>query len=174
MNNFFTQHRVNWKTWSPENVIFKSNQLVKKALPPEHILSWKSKGDRDQKNVSTYRSRSNSNKSIWRQPYTYYSRDNYKGIMVQLKDAKDDFPSANIDFIDYTERKDSVGNLKSNLDVLVYLNSFIILGNMLNALKQEIGLEKTQAKLHHCERVIVCAMVDKVMQMLWILMNSMR
>jgi hypothetical protein len=44
--------------------------------------------------------------------------------MVQLKDVKDDFPSANIDFIDCTERKDSVGNLKGNLDVLVYLNSF--------------------------------------------------
>ena len=32
--------------------------------------------------------------------------------MVQLKDVKDDFPSANIDFIDWTEKKDSVGNPK--------------------------------------------------------------
>mgnify|MGYP005629904223 FL=1 len=44
--------------------------------------------------------------------------------MVQLKDMKSDFPSANIDFIDCTERKDSVGNKMGSLDVLVYLNSF--------------------------------------------------
>lgn len=124
MNNFFTQHRVNWKTWSPENVIFKSNQLVKKALPPEHILSWKSKGDRDQKMCQLTGHEVTQTNQFGGQPYTYYSRDNYKGIMVQLKDVKDDFPSANIDFIDCTERKDSVGNLKGNLDVLVYLNSF--------------------------------------------------
>ena len=116
--NYFTNTNVNWKTWSPENVIFKSNQLVKKVLPSEHIMSWKSKGDRDQKMCE---------KTGCRQVngvYAYYTKENYKGIMVQLKDVKDDFPSANIDFIDWTERKDSVGNRKSNLDVLVYLNSF--------------------------------------------------
>ena len=59
-----------------------------------------------------------------RQPYTYYTKDNYKGIMVQLTDVKSDFPSANIDFIDWTERKDSVGNKKGSLDILVYLNSY--------------------------------------------------
>ena len=58
------------------------------------------------------------------QPYTYYTKDNYKGIMVQLTDVKSDFPSANIDFIDWTERKDSVGNKKGSLDILVYLNSY--------------------------------------------------
>lgn len=116
--NYFTNTNVRWKTWSPENVIFKSNQLVKKVLPSEHILSWKSKGDRDQKMCE--RTGCKQVNGV----YTYYTRENYKGVMVQLKDVKDDFPSANIDFIDCTERKDSVGNLKSNLDVLVYLNSF--------------------------------------------------
>lgn len=116
--NYFTNTNVRWKTWSPENVIFKSNQLVKKVLPSEHILSWKSKGDRDQKMCE--RTGCKQVNAL----YTYYTRENYKGVMVQLKDVKDDFPSANIDFIDWTERKDSVGNLKGNLDVLVYLNSF--------------------------------------------------
>jgi hypothetical protein len=123
--NYFTNTNVRWETWSPENVIFKSNQLVKKVLPPEHILSWKSKGDRDQKmSEKTGRKATQPSPYVNAKPYTYYTRDNYKGIMVQLKGIKDDFPSANIDFIDYTERKDSVGNLKGNLDVLVYLNSF--------------------------------------------------
>jgi hypothetical protein len=123
--NYFTNQNVKWNTWSPQNVIFKSNQLIKKVLPSEHILSWTSKGDRDQKmSEKTGRKATQPSPYVNAKPYTYYTRDNYKGIMVQLKDIKDDFPSANIDFIDYTERKDSVGNLKGNLDVLVYLNSF--------------------------------------------------
>lgn len=123
--NYFTNTNVRWKTWSPENVIFKSNQLVKKVLSPEHILSWKSKGDRDQKMCErTGHKVTQPSPYANAKPYTYYTKDNYKGVMVQLKDVKDDFPSANIDFIDYTERKDSVGNLKGYLDVLVYLNSF--------------------------------------------------
>lgn len=116
--NYFTNTNVRWKTWSPENVIFKSNQLVKKVLPSEHILSWKSKSDRDQKMCKMTGCKQVNG------VYTYYTKENYKGIMVQLKDVKDDFPSANIDFIDCTERKDSVGNFKGNLDILVYLNSF--------------------------------------------------
>ena len=44
--------------------------------------------------------------------------------MVQLKDMNSDFPSANIDFIDFSPRKDSVGNQMGSLDILVYLNSF--------------------------------------------------
>ena len=122
--NYFTNTNVRWKTWSPENVIFKSNQLIKKVLPSEHILSWKSKGDRDQKMCERTGCKATQHNSYNGSPYTYYTKDNYKGIMVQLKDVKDDFPSANIDFIDWTERKDSVGNRKSNLDILVYLNSF--------------------------------------------------
>jgi len=87
-------------------------------------MSWKSKGDRDQKMREKTGCKAIRTNQFGGQPYTYYTKDNYKGIMVQLKDVKDDFPSANIDFIDYTERKDSVGNIKGNLDVLVYLNSF--------------------------------------------------
>ena len=115
---------VRWKTWSPENIIFKSNTLVKKVLPSEHILSWKSKGDRDQKMCERTGCKSVQTNQFGGQPYTYYTKDNYKGIMVQLTDVKSDFPSANIDFIDWTERKDSVGNKKGSLDILVYLNSY--------------------------------------------------
>ena len=122
--NYFTNANVNWKTWSPENVIFKSNQLVKKVLPSERIMSWKSKSDRDIKMCEKTGHKATQPSPYGGQPYTYYTRDNYKGIMVQLKDAKSDFPSANIDFIDCTERKDSVGNRKVQLDILVYLNSF--------------------------------------------------
>ena len=123
MNNLNTTN-VRWKTWSPNNIIFKSNSLVKKVLPTENILSWKSKGDRDQKMCKMTGCKAVQTNQYGGQPYTYYTKENYKGIMVQLKDVKDDFPSANIDFIDWTERKDSVGNVKGNLDVLVYLNSF--------------------------------------------------
>jgi len=118
--NYFNKSKVNWNTWSPESIIFKSNQLVKKVLPPENVLSWTSKGDRDQK-------MSKLTGGKIQQGYggrSYHGRENYKGVMVQLKDLKSDFPCANIDFIDYTGRKDSVGNEKGHLDVLMYLNSF--------------------------------------------------
>jgi len=124
MKNYFEDVNVNWSTWSPQDIIFKSNSLVKKVLPTENILSWKSKGDRDQKMCKMTGCKAVQTNQYGGQPYTYYTKENYKGIMVQLKDVKDDFPSANIDFIDWTERKDSVGNRKGNLDVLVYLNSF--------------------------------------------------
>lgn len=118
--NYFNKSKVNWNTWSPESIIFKSNQLVKKVLPPENILSWKSKGDRDQKMCKLTGGKAYS---VY-QGYSHHGNENYKGVMVQLKDLKSDYPSANIDFIDQTERKDSVGNAMGSLDVLVYLNSF--------------------------------------------------
>lgn len=122
--NYFTNTNVRWKTWSPKNVIFKSNALVKKVLPSEHILSWTSKGHRDREMCKKTGCKAVQTNQFGGQPYTYYTKENYKGIMVQLKDVKSDFPSANIDFIDWTDRKDSVGNKKGHLDILIYLNSF--------------------------------------------------
>ena len=124
MENYFNRSRVHWSTWNPSHIIFKSNQLVKKILPQENILSYTSKGDRDRKMCERTGCKAIQTNQFGGQPYTYYTKDNYKGIMVQLKDIKSDFPSANIDFIDWTERRDSVGNRKCSLDVLVYLNSF--------------------------------------------------
>jgi hypothetical protein len=97
---------------------------VKKVLPSEHILSWTSKGHRDREMCRMTGGKAVQTNQFGGQPYKYYTKDNYKGIMVQLKDLKSDFPSANIDFIDWTERKDSVGNPKGHLDILIYLNSF--------------------------------------------------
>ena len=124
MKNYFETQKENWKTWNPNQIIFKSNRLIKKLLPEDNILSWTSKGDRDQKMCKITGCKAISSNHYNGQPYTYYTKENYKGVMVQLKDVKDDFPSANIDFIDFTERKDSVGNQMGSLDVLVYLNSF--------------------------------------------------
>ena len=122
--NYFNHKRVNWKTWSPQNIVFKSNQLIKKVAPSENVLSWSSKADRDRKMCERTNGKLITSKNWQGQSTTYHSAENYKGVMVQIKDVKDDFPSANIDFIDFTDRKDSVGNRKGRLDVLVYLNSF--------------------------------------------------
>jgi len=120
MRNYFKTQRVNWKTWNPDQIIFKSNRLIKKLMPEENVLSWTSKGNRDLKMCEL----TGGKMQTGYHGLTYHSRENYKGVMVQLKDMNTDFPSANIDFIDCTGRKDSVGNQMGGLDVLVYLNSF--------------------------------------------------
>jgi len=120
MKNYFETQKINWKTWSPENIFFKSNKLTKKLLPQENVLSWTSKGNRDLKMCKL----TGGHKQTGYQGQVYHGRENYKGVMVQLKDLNADFPSANIDFIDCTHRRDSVGNNVGGLDILVYLNSF--------------------------------------------------
>jgi len=122
--NYFNRKRIEWKTWTPQDIVFKSNQLIKKVVPSENVLSWSSKGDRDRKMCERTKGKLITSKNWQGQSITYHGGENYKGIMVQMKDAKSDFPSFNIDFIDQTERLDSVGNRKGNLDILVYLNSF--------------------------------------------------
>ena len=117
--NYFSKAKVNWNTWCPEDIIFKSNQIVKKVMPPESILSWTSKCDRDQKMCKLTGGKQNSQGN-----YTYHGAENYKGVMVQLKDMKSEYISANIDFIDQTDRKNSMGENLGSLDVLMYLNSF--------------------------------------------------
>ena len=117
--NYFNKAKVNWNTWSPEDIIFKSNQIVKKALPSESILSWTSKCDRDQKMCRLTGGKQNSMINC-----DYYGAENYKGVMVQLKDMKSEYISANIDFIDQTHRVNSIGENLRSLDVLMYLNSF--------------------------------------------------
>lgn len=124
MKNYFETERVNWRNFSPCHIFFKSNRLVKKLLPSENVLSWTSKGDRDRKMCEKTGCKATQTNQFGGQPYTYYTRENYKGVMVQLRDLKSDYPCANIDFINYTDRKDSVGNLIANLDLLMYINSF--------------------------------------------------
>ena len=122
--NYFNHKRIEWKTWNPKDIIFKSNNLIKKVVPSENILSWSSKADRDIKMCERTKGKLITSKNWQGQIATHHGAENYKGVMVQMKDAKSDFPSFNIDFIDQTERLDSVGNHKGGLDILVYLNSF--------------------------------------------------
>jgi hypothetical protein len=122
--NYFNHKQIAWKTWSPQNIVFKSNNLIKKVVPSENVLSWSSKADRDIKMCERTKGKLITSKNWQGQIATYHGAENYKGVMVQMKDAKSDFPSFNIDFIDQTERLDSVGNHKGRLDILVYLNSF--------------------------------------------------
>lgn len=117
--NYFNKSKVNWNTWSPQGIVFKSNQLVKQVLPPENTLSWTSKSDRDQKMCKL-----TGGKVLQGYQSCFHGDENYKGVMVQLKDLKSDYPSANIDFIDRTHRKNSVGENLGSLDILMYLNSF--------------------------------------------------
>ena len=120
MKNYFETQRINWKTWNPSQIIFKSNRLIKKLMPEENVLSWTSKADRNHKMCQLTKGKAQRGY----QGTIYHGSENFKGVMIQLKDVNSEFPSANIDFIDYTHRKDSVGNNVGRLDVLVYLNSF--------------------------------------------------
>ena len=121
MNNYFNNAQVNWNTWTPQDIIFKSNNIVKQLIPQENILSYKSKSDRDQQMCKR------TNGKAYHNHYsnaTYYSRDNYRAVHVWLKDVKSEYPTANVDFIDYTNRTDSVGNAKACINVLIYIQSF--------------------------------------------------
>ena len=121
MNNYFNNAQVNWNTWTPQDIIFKSNNIIKQLIPQENILSYKSKSDRDQQMCKR------TNGKAYHNHYsnaTYYSRDNYRAVHVWLKDVKSEYPTANVDFIDYTNRTDSVGNAKACINVLIYIQSF--------------------------------------------------
>ena len=121
MNNYFNNAQVNWNTWTPQDIIFKSNNIVKQLMPQENVLSYKSKSDRDVQMCKL------TNGKAYHNNYsnaTYYSLDNYRAVHVWLKDVKSEYPTANIDFIDYTNRTDSVGNAKACINVLIYIQSF--------------------------------------------------
>lgn len=124
MKNYFENAQVNWNYWNPSDIVFKSNNITKKLLPSENVMSWKSKSDRDSRRLEQIGAPSKSNQGWGGQVYKTYDRSNYKAIAVQLKNVKDEFPSADIDFIDYCERFDSVGNRFSTIDALVYIQSF--------------------------------------------------
>ena len=124
MKNYFENAPVNWNRWNPNDIIFKSTNIVKKLLPSDNILSYSSKGDRDTKMCKKTGCKAISTSHYNGQPYTYYTKENYKGVLVHLKNVKDEYPVAHIDFIDWREEVDSVGNRISNLDLLMYVNSF--------------------------------------------------
>tara|TARA_Y100000356_G_scaffold108505_1_gene94866 strand:+ start:641 stop:1240 length:600 start_codon:yes stop_codon:yes gene_type:complete len=121
MNNYFDKAKVNWNTWTPQDIIFKSNSLVKKLVPQENVLSYKSKSDRDVQMCKLTNGKAYTNNY---HNSTYHGRENYRAVHVWLKDMKSEYPIANLDFIDYRPRKDSVGNNISCVDALIYIQSF--------------------------------------------------
>ena len=119
--NYFKNAKVNWNTWSPEDIIFKSNNVIKKLMPQENVLSYKSKSDRDAQMCKKTNGKLHT--SSWNNG-SYHGSENYRAVHVQLKDVKSEFPSANVDFVDCTHRKDSVGNNLGRVNILIYINSF--------------------------------------------------
>ena len=123
MNNYFDNAQVRWNLWSPQTIYFKSNNMLKKLIPSENLLSYKSKSDRNEqmgkiktKKVDLFGTSVGN--------YQYYSQTNHHAVHVWLKDLKSGYPSAHIDFVDMRERKNSVGHNLGRLDVLVYINSY--------------------------------------------------
>ena len=121
---FFTQSKVNWNRFRPTDIVFKSNAMVKKIVPTENILSYSTKQDRDLEMAQSSGGKEERKTSWNGQTYTYYSRDKYRAVHVKLKNLKSPHPSADLEFVDYTPKYDSVGNLFPSITALVYINSF--------------------------------------------------
>lgn len=121
---FFAQSKVNWSRFQPTDLVFKSNAMVKKIVPSENTLSYSTKQDRDLE-MAKRSGGTESQKKHWDgQVYTYYSRDKYRAVHVKLKDLKSPFPTADLEFVDFTPKKDSVGNTFNHIMALVYIHSF--------------------------------------------------
>ena len=121
---FFEQSKVNWNRFRPTDLVFKSNAMVKKIVPPKNILSYSTKSDRDFE-MAKRSGGAEEQRTHWNgQVSTYYSRDKYRAVHVKLKDLKSPYPSADLEFVDCIPKNDSVGNLFSNIMSLVYITSF--------------------------------------------------
>lgn len=121
---FFAQSKVNWNRFQPTDLVFKSNAMVKKIVPSENFLSYSTKQDRDAE-MAKRSGGTESQKKHWDgQVYTYYSRDKYRAVHVKLKDLKSPFPTADLEFVDFTPKEDSVGNTFNPIMALVYIHSF--------------------------------------------------
>jgi hypothetical protein len=124
MQNYFENQKIHWDQFSPKNIIFKSNTITKKLLPEENVMSWKTKESRHTAIAKKTGATPHSNTNWNNQSYTWYSRDSYKAVFVQLTNIKQEFVCANIDFVNYMPKKDSLGGIVAGLDALVYINSF--------------------------------------------------
>ena len=123
MKNYFEDQKIHWNAFAPENIVFKSNNLTKKLLPAENILSYKTKTDRDNKMCEKLGGQKQTHQNWNNTHYSHWSKENYKAINVKLNNVNDDYPCADIDFINYTTRIDSSGMEHGNIDVLVYITS---------------------------------------------------
>lgn len=118
--NYFSTQPINWGLWTPQDIIFKSNQTIKKLMPSENILSYKSKNDRDTQMCK----RTGGQMFTNHRGTTYHNNNKYKAVHVHLRDVKSEFPNANIDFVYCLERKNSVGHALGGVNALMYLNSY--------------------------------------------------
>ena len=123
MKNYFENQRVNWCQFSPQDIMFKSNRITKKLLPEENVMSWTTKDSRHEAMAKKTGATAHSNTNWQGKGYTYYSRDTYKAVFVQLTKVKKEFVCANLDFINYTPKQDSLGGNVGGLDALVYIGS---------------------------------------------------
>ena len=123
MQNYFENQPIHWNQFSPRDIQFKSNAITKKLLPEENVLSWTTKESRHKAIAKKTGATSHQGKNWDGTTYTWYNRDSYKGVFVQLTKVKSEFPCANLDFINYLPKKDSLGGQKVGLDALVYIGS---------------------------------------------------
>ena len=96
MNNYFATQKIHWFNFSPDDIYFKRNILVKKANAHNevNIISYNSKGA---------------------------FKDTYdKGVFIHLKDIKSEFPTAHINVLNKQKIVNGYGQWIDNLH---YLNS---------------------------------------------------
>ena len=120
MNNYFTTQKVHWRNFSPEKIIFKSNNITKKLMPEENLLSYSTKGERD--TLSAKKSGATIGTNKWGNHR--WLNNNHCAVHVKLTNVKEEYVTADIDFVDLSERKDSLGGHWSGINSLVYINSF--------------------------------------------------
>ena len=119
MQNYFETQKINWTQFSPKDIIFKSNSITKKLLPEENVMSWTTKESRHNALADKSGAKAINNTRWNNSTYTYYPRDSYKAVFVQLTRVKQEFVSANIDFVNYLPKTDSLGGVVAGLDALV-------------------------------------------------------
>ena len=120
----FKQSKVNWNRFQPTDIVFKSNAMVKKIVPSASILSYSTKQSRDVEMARRSGGKERQQKHWTGKIHTYYSRDKYRAVHVKLRDLKSPHPSADLEFVDFTPKKDSVGNTFNSIASLVYIHSF--------------------------------------------------
>ena len=120
MNNYFETQTIHWHNFAPENIIFKSNNITKKLMPKENVLSYSSKGNRD--DLMAKKTGEKLVKNNW--GHSYYKGINHVAVHVRLRGVKQEYASADVDFVDLREKKDSLGGHCSGLSILVYVNSY--------------------------------------------------
>ena len=120
MRNYFETQRINWVKYNPNSIVFKSNNLVKKLVPQENVLSYTSKGNRD---VQMCKLTGGKQSSSTQGNHTWYSQEKYKAVHVHLQNLKSEYPTADLEFIDRTPRRDSAGETIPSVNALVYIKS---------------------------------------------------